>query len=177
MKACTMQSRCLAEDQKLINRISSTTIQVRAAQVADVEQIYQLMLPFMLDKTLISRNQDDIFQHLQEFMVATSGADIIGVAALHIYSSSLAEVRSLVVSPASQRFGAGRLLVQACEDFARKIGVTNLFALTYVDRFFIKQGYTVVAKESLPQKVWTVCIHCAKFSHCDEVAVQKKLSS
>ncbi|MDX8383339.1 MAG: GNAT family N-acetyltransferase, partial [Ghiorsea sp.] len=33
----------------------------------------------------------------------------------------------------------------------------------------------VVAKESLPQKVWTVCVHCPKFSHCDEIAVRKYL--
>ncbi len=130
----------------------------------------------MVDKTLIPRDKDDIFEHLQEFIVAIEGTQIIGVAALHIYGSNLAEVRSLVVAPDSQKHGAGRLLVRACETFAREIGVSCIFALTYVDQFFIKQGFEVVSKESLPQKVWTVCIHCPKFSHCDEIAVKKVLT-
>ncbi|MDX8388001.1 MAG: N-acetyltransferase [Ghiorsea sp.] len=155
--------------------MTSPTIHVRAAQVKDVIQMYELMLPFMENKTLINRDQDNIFQHIQEFVVAIQGEEIIGVSALHIYGSNLAEVRSLVVAPKAQGLGAGNLLVEACEDFARGIGVASIFALTYVDAFFIKQGYEVVTKESLPQKVWTVCIHCPKFSHCDEIAVKKTL--
>jgi len=150
-------------------------IQVRPAQVQDVEQMYQLMLPFMETNVLIRRDQDNIFQHIQEFVVAIKNEEIIGVSALHIYGSNLAEVRSLVVSPQAQGHGAGHLLVQACEAIARDIGVTSIFALTYVDQFFMKQGYEIVAKESLPHKVWTVCIHCPKFSHCDEIAMKKTL--
>ncbi len=150
-------------------------INVQPAQVQDVSSIYNLMLPYMLDKTLITRSQDDIFEHLQEFIVAKQGEQVIGVSALHVYGSNLAEVRSLVVSPNAQRLGAGHQLVQACEVMAKQLGVTRIFALTYVDKFFIAQDYAVVAKESLPQKIWTVCIHCPKFSHCDEIAVSKAI--
>jgi len=148
---------------------------IRDAQVQDVAHIYQLMLPYMQDKTLIQRNEDDIYQHLQEFIVAEQGGNILGVAALHIYSSHLAEIRSLVVNPQAHGLGTGLLLVQACEKRGAAIGVSCVFALTYVDYFFVKQGYEVVTKESLPQKVWTVCVHCPKFSHCDEIAVRKYL--
>ena len=150
-------------------------IQVRPAQVQDVEPMYALMLPFMETNVLIRRDQDNIYQHIQEFVVAIQGERIIGVSALHIYGSNLAEVRSLVVSPDAQGHGAGHLLVHASEDLAKAIGVTSIFALTYVDEFFTKQGYEIVAKESLPHKVWTVCVHCPKFSHCDEIAVKKSL--
>ncbi len=155
--------------------MNKPTIEIRAAQVQDVESIYQLMLPFMQDKTLIERNQDDIFEHLQEFIVAVKEQSIVGVSALHIYGSNLAEIRSLVVSPKAQRMSIGHKLVKACEEMGAQLGVTRMFALTYVDKFFLEQGYEVVAKESLPQKVWTVCIHCPKFSHCDEIAVVKSL--
>ncbi|HID37613.1 MAG TPA: N-acetyltransferase [Ghiorsea sp.] len=137
--------------------------------------MYQLMLPFMLDKTLITRDQDDIFEHLQEFIIAFKGDALVGVTALHVYDSNLAEVRSLVVSPKAQRMSIGHKLVKACEDMGKQLGVTRIFALTYIDKFFIEQGYTIVAKESLPQKVWTVCIHCPKFSHCDEIAMVKNI--
>ena len=155
--------------------MSKPTIEIRAAQVQDVESIYQLMLPFMQDKTLIERNQDDIFEHLQEFIVAVKEQSIVGVSALHIYDSNLAEIRSLVVSPQAQRMSIGHQLVKACEEMGAQLGVTRMFALTYVEKFFLEQGYEVVAKESLPQKIWTVCIHCPKFSHCDEIAVVKSL--
>lgn len=129
----------------------------------------------METKVLINRDSDDIYEHLQEFVVASRDDHIIGVAALHIYSSELAEVRSLVVSTEHQKHGVGQALVASCEEVARQIGVSCIFALTYVDTFFLKQGYSVVRRESLPQKVWTVCIHCPKFSHCDEIAVKKML--
>ncbi len=148
---------------------------IRQAQVQDVAHIYQLMLPFMLDKTLIMRDEDDIFEHLQEFVVALRDDELVGVSALHIYGSNLAEIRSLVVSPKAQRLSIGYKLVKACEGMGKELGVTRIFALTYIDKFFLAQGYAVVAKESLPQKVWTVCVHCPKFSHCDEIAVVKDL--
>ena len=152
-----------------------SNIEVRAAQIHDVDDMFALMLPFMESNVLITRDKDDIFEHLQEFVVAVQDDKIIGVSALHIYGFNLAEVRSLVVSPDAQGHGAGHLLVLACEDIAKALGVTSIFALTYVDKFFIKQGYAVVNKESLPHKVWTVCIHCPKFIHCVEVAVKNTL--
>jgi len=150
-------------------------IEVRPAQAQDVEQMYALMLPFMQDNTLISRDQDDIFEHLQEFVVALKNGVVLGVSALHVYDTDLAEIRSLVVSPKAQRMSIGHQLVKACEAMSKKLGISRVFALTYIDKFFLSQGYTVVAKESLPQKIWTVCVHCPKFSHCDEIAVVKKL--
>jgi len=155
--------------------VNQADITIRQAQVQDVPLIYQLMLPFMLDKTLIMRDEDDIFEHLQEFVVAMKDSELVGVSALHIYGSNLAEIRSLVVSPKAQRLSIGHKLVKACEDMGKKLGVTRMFALTYIDKFFLAQGYEIVAKESLPQKVWTVCVHCPKFSHCDEIAVVKDL--
>jgi amino-acid N-acetyltransferase len=29
----------------------------------------------------------------------------------------------------------------------------------------------------LPQKIWGDCVHCAKFSDCDEIAVLKTISN
>ena len=56
------------------------------------------------------------------------------------------------------------------------LGVARIFALTYVPGFFARLGYAQVPKETLPHKVWTVCVHCDKFADCDELAVEKRLS-
>jgi len=146
------------------------------AEVDDVDAIAALLKPFAEQEIILPRSNDDIFQHLQEFVVACFDGDLAGVAAMHIYGSNLAEVRSLVVCDDMQGRGIGRLLVEACETWGAGLGVACIFALTYVPEFFSRFGYEQVPKESLPHKVWTVCVHCSKFADCDEVAVQKRLS-
>ena len=48
-------------------------------------------------------------------------------------------------------------------------------ALTYVPGFFEKLGFRIVSMESLPEKVFGVCVICPKFDHCDEIAMVKSL--
>ncbi len=151
-------------------------ISIRNAIASDVPHIYTLLIPFADKDIILQRDEDNIFQHLQEFLVAEYDGKIAGVICVHIYGKNLAELRSLVVDPAYQKHGIGRLLVEGCEQWVAELGVAKVFALTYVTGFFIKLGYRIVSKESLPQKVWTVCVHCARFADCDEVAVEKVLA-
>jgi len=146
------------------------------AEVADVNAVAELLMPFSKKNIILPRSHDDIFQHLQEFVLACFDGELAGVAAMHIYGSNLAEVRSLAVRDDMQERGIGRLLLEACEKWGADLGVACIFALTYVPEFFLRYGYARVPKESLPHKIWTVCIHCSKFADCDEVAVQKRLS-
>jgi len=152
-------------------------ISIRAAKVSDVDAIEHILTPYAKNKVVLIRDKDDIFQHLQEFIVAEYDGLVIGTAALHVYASHIAEIRSLVVNPDYQGLKLGQLLVQDCEQRAIKLGIVQVFALTYVDAFFLRMNYKVVPKESLPHKVWTVCIHCEKFSACDEIAVVKQLTN
>jgi amino-acid N-acetyltransferase len=149
---------------------------VRPAEAQDVEYILSLLQPYVDRHIILPRTADDIFQSLQEFMVAEYDSRLAGAVAMHVYGSNLGEIRSLVVSDDFQGHGIGRLLVEACETVAIRLGLVKLFALTYVPDFFTSMAYAVVPKESLPQKVWTVCVHCARFVQCEEVAVQKQLA-
>jgi len=153
----------------------SSQINIRAANVCDVDAIEALLTPYAQKKVVLQRSKDDVFQHLQEFIVAEYNGVLVGTAALHVYASHIAEVRSLVVNPDYQGMNIGHCLLEACEHQAMQLGVKQVFALTYVDQFFLRMGYGVVLKESLPHKIWTVCIHCDKFSACDEIAVLKHL--
>ncbi len=152
-------------------------LQIRPAEVGDISMIMELMAPQVAAGVLLPRSEDDVCQHLQEFVVGTYDGQPAGVATLHLYTRHLAEIRSLVVADDYRHLGVGRLLVEACEQLAMQRGVDHVFALTYVKDFFIRQGYKVVAKESLPHKIWTVCIHCEKFHCCDETAVEKHLKA
>jgi len=152
------------------------SISIRHATTADVPHIHALLTPFSQQNIILQRDEDNIFQHLQEFLVAECEGKVAGVVCAHIYGENLAELRSLVVDPAYQQHGIGRLLVDGCEQWVASLGVAKVFALTYVTGFFTRVGYRQVSKESLPQKVWTVCVHCSRFADCDEVAVEKTLS-
>ncbi|PCI41977.1 MAG: GNAT family N-acetyltransferase [Proteobacteria bacterium] len=149
---------------------------VRAAETGDVDDMYALLAPYAKEHVILQRDKDDLYQHLQEFVIAEYDGVLVGTAALHIYGSNIAEIRSLVVNPDYQGKRIGHLLVEGCEKMAAQLHVAKVFALTYVDYFFISMGYAVVPKESLPHKIWTVCVHCKKFGDCDEIAVQKRLS-
>lgn len=157
--------------------MANAPVTIRPAVAGDVDAMGRLLAEFAAQKLLLARSRDDLFAHLQEFLVAEQQGECVGMVALHIYDQSLAELRSLATARAMQRQGVGRRLVTASEAWARRLGIGRIFALTYVDRFFVNQGYRVVAKESLPHKVWTVCIHCDRFAHCDEVAVEKRLTA
>lgn len=145
------------------------------AETDDVDAMHALLLPYSEKKIVLPRTHDSLYQHLQEFIVAEYDGRLVGLAALHVYQANLAELRSLVVSESHQGMGIGKLLVEACDKVAAGLGVERLFALTYVERFFAHLGYSVVPKESLPHKIWTACIHCEKFSGCDEIAMEKRL--
>jgi len=51
------------------------------------------------------------------------------------------------------------------------MGFRKVFALTYRVAFFERMGFHPVDKRTLPQKIWSDCVHCAKFTDCDETAV------
>ena len=96
--------------------------------------------------------------------------------ALEIFTAELGEVRSLAVDEAHAGRGLGSLLVRRIIDEARLLGLSRLMALTYVPAFFHRLGFETVPKETLPEKVWGVCVTCYKFHHCDEIAVLRRLS-
>ena len=81
----------------------------------------------------------------------------------------------LVVSPDHQQRGLGRLLVEHLVAQARRQGLERLMALTYVPQFFHNLGFVTVPKDSLPEKVWGICVKCYKFYNCDEIAVLRYL--
>lgn len=107
--------------------------------------------------------------------VTTPGA-VVGVGGVHILWEDLAEIRSLAISDKTRGKGLGKLLVQHLVKEAEEMGIKRVMALTYQTHFFEKCGFSVVAKESLPHKVWKDCINCSKFPACDEIAVIKELS-
>ena len=144
------------------------------ATTVDVASIHQLIKVYADKQIVLPRSLLLIFQHLQCMYVVKD--KVVGVAGLHVLGKDLAEVRSLVVDPEYQHKGIGRMLVKHIIIESSKLGVKRLISLTYQVDFFIKCGFKIVEKETLPEKVWIDCINCPKFNRCDEVAMIKYLS-
>ena len=149
------------------------SLELRKAHSKDVTAMHAMVVAGAEKGLLLPRSRGQIFTALRDFFVLadTDSGKIAGCSALAIIWENLAEVRSLYVSDEYRRQGLGHRLVKACLEEAVSFGITQVFTLTYQTDFFAAAGFAEVPKETLPQKIWTDCIHCPKFPNCDEVAM------
>ena len=126
---------------------------------------------------MLHRSLESVYDSLREFHVAedTDGR-IVGCVAVDVFWADLAEVKSLAVAAGSRGAGVGPALLQAAIEDASALGVKRLFALTYETAFFEKRSFTIIDRDTLPEKVWRECIACPKAQACDEVAMMLHLS-
>lgn len=121
------------------------------------------------------RNSADLPAPGESVVRGSSVPRLVGCGALHFYTPTVAEVRSLAVRPECKEHGVGRALVNALETEARDNDLESIFAFTYVPGFFAKLGFSEVERGELPLKAWKDCLRCPKFQNCDEIAVMKRL--
>ena len=152
--------------------LRQVTVSTRAATPQDVPAMVQLMGPYIATGDLLPRTAKDLERDIANYSVATDqhGA-VIGMGALKPYSSGLAEVVALAVSPRAQGQGVGLGVVERLLDRAAAQGFVDVFALTRVPGFFHRLGFTTVEKIRFPLKVWFDCAGCSRRHSCDEIAV------
>jgi amino-acid N-acetyltransferase len=147
-------------------------MKVEKAKIADAQRIHEMVNSFAEKGEMLPRALSEIYENLRDFFVIRDErGEVIGCVALHINWSDLAEIKSLAVSEDKQAQGLGSMLVQACLEEARELGIPAVFCLTYKPAFFEKHGFYRVDKMELPRKVWSECYRCPKFPDCDEVAL------
>jgi len=83
----------------------------------------------------------------------------------------MAELKSLAVDPDLQSGGYGSALVAACVEEGQRLGMQQLFALSYRPGFFERLGWQQADVMTLPRKVWNECYRCPKFPGCEEIAL------
>lgn len=145
------------------------------AKISDVPQMHKLINHFADKGEMLHRSLSELYENLRDFFVVRQGEEVIACCALHIYWSDLAEIRALAVREEHQEQGLGTLLVQACIEEAKSLGISTIFCLTYKPHFFERFGFKKVNMMKLPRKVWGECQRCPKFPNCDEIAMVLKL--
>ena len=148
---------------------------VRKARINDIHAVLALINGYAAQGIMLPRTEFEMSENIRDFTVAYEDGQLVGCGALHFYTPTTAEVRSLAVDPGVKGHGVGRLLVDALEAEAREHELHAIFAFTYVPEFFRRLGFEEVDRGSLPLKAWKDCLRCPKFQCCDEIAVLKPL--
>ena len=151
-------------------------IEYKKASLSDIRGMEELVLPEVETGVILERSEDEMATNIRSYTLAMLDNTLIGFCALHIHTSSLAEIRSLIVDAKFRGKKIGENLINKCIDEARTLGLQKLLSLTYKQSFFENLGFVVIAKESLPEhKIWADCIKCKHFPVCNEVSLIKNL--
>ena len=155
--------------------VSNKNIEVRKASMQDIPPLLELINGYAAKGIMLARTEFELSENMRDFTVAYDGNRLAGCGALHFYSPTVGEVRSLAVAESHKTHGIGRLIVEALVYEAKMYGLDAAFAFTYVPGFFSRVGFHEVERGELPLKAWKDCLRCPKFNNCDEIAVLRVL--
>ena len=148
---------------------------VRKAAMRDIRPILELINGYAAKGVMLPRTEFEMSEAIRDFTVVLDGDELLGCGALHFYSPTIGEIRSLAVHEHAKTRGVGRKVVEALVREAEEYELDAVFAFTYVTGFFCKVGFQVVERGLLPLKAWKDCLRCPKFHACDEIAVLRTL--
>jgi amino-acid N-acetyltransferase len=150
-------------------------IDVRKAAMHDIPALLDLVNGNAAKGIMLPRTEFEMSENMRDFMVACAGNQLVGCGALHFYSPTVGELRSLAVAESHKTHGIGRMVVDSLVYEAKLYGLDAVFAFSYVPGFFARVGFHEVKRSELPLKAWKDCLRCPKFHACDEIAVARVL--
>ncbi|MCD8567777.1 MAG: N-acetyltransferase [Geovibrio sp.] len=148
---------------------------LRKATLADTRKIQKLVNAYASKGEMLSLSISEICERILEFIVWEEDGELLGCCAMHPSWEDLVELRSIAVAEHASRHGIGKVMVEKVLEMSREIGAKKIFLLTYKADFFAKFGFKEVEKDTLPKKIWSDCLKCAKFPDCDETAMAMEL--
>ena len=147
------------------------------ATLLDIPFMQKMVEQEVKDGIILERNEDEVATNIRSYVLAKIDDELVGYAALHVHSSRLAEIRSLIVSEKYRGESIGKNIVDFTLKEAERLGVREeVLVLTYLPEFFKKMNFIEITKESIPEhKIWADCIKCIHFPICNEVSLVYKL--
>jgi len=146
------------------------------AKLCDISKMQELIRPEVDAGIILMRTEDEIATNIRSYTLAFVDNELVGFNALHIHTSYLAEIRSLIVKEGLRGHKIGENLVKHALQEAEDLGLQKVLSLTYKQAFFERLGFIEIPKESLPEhKIWADCIKCKHFPVCNEVSLIKNL--
>ena len=154
-------------------------VELVKATLLDIPAMQKMVQSEVKDGIILERNADEVATNIRSYVLAKENNKLLGYAALHIHSSRLAEIRSLIVADGNRGKNIGKKIVLFALEEAKSLNISEeVLVLTYLPDFFRKMNFMEIAKESIPEhKIWTDCIKCIHFPICNEVSLVYKLAS
>ena len=90
---------------------------------------------------MLARTEFEMSEAIRDFTVVTLDGQLLGCGALHFYSPTIAEIRSLAVHEQAKTKGVGRKLIEALVTEAERYELDAVFAFTYVVDFFERWAF------------------------------------
>ena len=118
---------------------------IRSAVTADVPAIRKIADPLVEQRILLGKELVELYESIQEFVVAERDRELVGFGALHVMWRDLAEVRTLAVAEAAKRSGIGAAILRELLERARVLGIHRVFCLTFEDGFFASHGFEKIS--------------------------------
>jgi amino-acid N-acetyltransferase len=145
-------------------------------KVSDISAMQKIVHQEIINGIILLRDDNDVATNIRSYTVVKVDNKIVGFAALHIHTPTLAEIRSLVIHSDYRSKGIGHKLVNQTIQEAISLDIKEILVLTYRDSFFKQFGFEIIDKESIPHpKIWADCIKCQHFPKCDEIALTKSI--
>jgi amino-acid N-acetyltransferase len=139
---------------------------IRPARTSDVPAITEIAQPLVEERILLGKELVEIYEAIQEFVVAEQDGKVIGFGALHVMWQDLAEVRTLAVAKSAKRKGIGAAMLRELLERARVLGVRRVFCLTFEEEFFRSHGFQVISDVPVDAETYAEMVR----SHDDGVA-------
>ncbi|WP_448547318.1 argininosuccinate lyase [Thalassotalea fusca] len=156
---------------KYRHSLGTSDYTVRDAKLTDIRAISKLVDYWASKEENLPRAEDELIKSIRDFAVIEENGQVCACAALYIYSTGLAEIRSLGVSVNYQGKGYGKALVEYLLERATKLSLNRILVLTRKPEFFQRLGFCLDKKEKLPEKVMKDCDLCPRQDNCDETAL------
>lgn len=120
-------------------------LSVRSARTSDVAAIRQIASPLVEKRVLLGKELVELYESIQEFVVAELDGKVVGFGALHVFWQDLAEVRTLAVAESVRSRGVGAAILRELLERAKVLGIHRVFCLTFETRFFASHGFIEIS--------------------------------
>ena len=124
------------------------SIEIIATDQQHLDRVAEFLEPFAAARQILPRTPAELLTLVENGFVAFNDTQIVGFAAVEVYSKKLAEIQCLTVDASFRGKGLGCRLVQHCVELATQRGVIELMAITATEELFRRCGFDY----SLPQQ-------------------------
>ncbi len=145
-------------------------------KVFDIKDMQNLVVDDVENGNILSRDEGEMATTIRSYIAVKVDGILAGFVAIHIHTTILCEIRSLIVGKNFRKQGLGKeLILHAIQD-AKDLHLKEILVLTYQEALFKNFDFKVIEKENIPNpKIWADCIKCKHFPICNEIALVKNI--